>query len=142
MKSPSGPEPFRRMPSQRRGISIIELMVAISLLTTVAGLMTPIMLRISQVRRSAQQRQLATQVASNCLERMVAGQDWEAVAKTERNGGLETWLPDLELDVSHVDDGQNGRRTTVSIAWTTANGTAARRVRLSVWQPPLREVSE
>ena len=142
MNSSRGPQLYRRLPSRRRGISIFELLVATALLGTVVSLLAPLLMRVNHVRRSAQQRQLATQVASNCLERITAGQDQQAAIKAERDGRLESWLPGLQLDISHVDDGGNGRRTTVSVGWKTANGTAARPVRLSIWQPPMREVSE
>lgn len=142
MNSSRGPRLFCRLPSRRRGITIFELLVATALLSTVVALLGPILMRVNHVRRSAQQRQLATQVASNCLERITAGQNQQTVIKAERDGRLESWLPGLRLDISHVDDGENGRRTTVSVGWTTANGTAARPVHLSAWQPPMREVSE
>lgn len=112
------------------------------MLGAVMSLFAPLLMRVNHIRRTAQQRQLATQVASNCLERITAGQDQQTAVKVERDGRLESWLPGLQLDISHVDDGENGRRTTVSVGWTTANGTAARPVRLSAWQPPMREVSE
>lgn len=140
MSHPTNPD-CRSGHRARTGATLVELLVAGILMTTVVVLIGPLMLQSSQVRRTATQRQLATQIASNCLERLAAGESRQ-VATTEVMRGWDTqqWLPDIKLGVIVRDDAGR-RRATVSVNWTTPAGHAARPVQLSGWFADDQEIS-
>ena len=134
---------MKRLPAIRRvdtghrpGITIIELLVSGILLTFVVVLVSPLLLRCGQLRQSAAQRQLATQIASNFLERLDAGQPRPAATAALTSGwNTDTWLPGLELSVE-IDDHDDRRRATITVGWATPSGQPARPVRLTGWLPP------
>ena len=119
----------------RTGTTLVETLVAGILLTTVVVLVGPLLLRSGQLRKMAAQRQLATQIASNCLERLTAGENPQAASHNVVQGwDMQRWLPDMKTGVTIRDD--DGRpRATVTIDWTTSTGQTARPVRLTGWLP-------
>jgi len=120
----------------RPGITIVESLVSGILLTFVVVLVSPLLLRCGQLRQSAAQRQLATQIASNFLERLDAGQPRPAVIAALTSGwNTETWLPGLELSVE-IDDHDDRRRASITVHWATPTGQPVRPVRLTGWLPP------
>jgi Tfp pilus assembly protein PilV len=125
----------------RRGAMLVEMLVAGILLTTVVMLVGPLLLQSNHVRRTAAQRQLATQVAENCLERLVAGETPElARANVARGWDTQKWLPEMTLDIAiRADDAR--RQATVSVSWTAPPRQAARAVRLTGWLPAPMEDS-
>ena len=130
-----------RARSARRGAMLVEMLVAGILLTTVVMLVGPLLLQRNHVRRSAAQRQLATQVAENCLERLVAGETPElARANVARGWDTQKWLPEMTLDIAIRDDDAR-RQATVSVGWMRPPGQAARPVRLTGWIPAPMEDS-
>lgn len=131
----------RSAPRGRRGAMLIEMLVAGILLTTVIVLVGPLLLQSNQVRRSAAQRQLATQLAANCLERLVAGESQQlAEANVRRGWDTQKWLPEMTLDFEIRDDDAR-RRATVTVNWIGSVGQAARPVRLAGWLPADQEDS-
>ena len=121
---------------RRSGITLVELLVAGVLLASTVVLVGPLLLRSSQLRQSATQRQLAVQLASNVLERLDAGQlQSQAVASATKGWDTDTWLPSLKLSTTMDRDGDR-RRATISVSWTTPTGHTARPVRLTGWLPP------
>tara|TARA_Y100000588_G_scaffold217741_1_gene231646 strand:- start:3113 stop:3538 length:426 start_codon:yes stop_codon:yes gene_type:complete len=133
----------KRLPAIRRvdtghrpGITIIELLMSGILLTFVVVLVSPQLLRCGQLRQSAAQRQLATQIASNVLERLDARQPRPAAVAAATSGwNTDTWLPELELSVE-LDDREGQRRVTIAVGWSTSSGQPARPVRLTGWLSP------
>jgi len=117
----------------RSGTTIVEILVAGILLATVFSLVGPLLLRANQARTVAAQRQLATQVASNCLERLAAGESRQTVTdNSTQDWDSQRWLPDLSVELTVRDD--NGlRRATVVVGWTTPIGGLSRPVRLTAW---------
>ncbi len=131
----------RSAPRGRRGAMLIEMLVAGILLTTVIVLVGPLLLQSNQVRRSAAQRQLATQLAANCLERLVAGESQQlAEANVRRGWDTQKWLPEMTFDFEIRDDDAR-RRATVTVNWIGSGGQAARPVRLAGWLPADQEDS-
>ena len=129
----------RSTPSQvsrarlRRGATVVELLVAGILLTTVAMLVTPLLLESSHLRRAASERQLATQLASNCLERLAAGQSSdEAIAALKAGWTSEPWLHGMKIVVSPGED-MSSRHVTVTVSWKSTTGTPQRQVALHGW---------
>jgi len=126
----------------RRGAMLVEMLVAGILLTFVVVLVGPLLLQSNQVRRSAAQRQLATQIAANCLERLAAGESQQlAAANVQQGWDTSKWLPDLSVKIGFSND-ERRRRATVSIGWTTPEGHSARPVQLTGWLPSHPEVPE
>ena len=135
----NSPRPLDTRP--RGGAILIEMLVAGILLTTVVVLVGPLLLQSNQVRRSAAQRQLATQLAANCLERLVAGESQQlAEANVRRGWDTQKWLPEMTLDFEIRDDDAR-RRATVTVNWIGSGGQAARPVRLAGWLPADQEDS-
>ena len=124
----------------RGGAILVETLVAGILLMTVVVLVGPLLLRSGQVRRMAGQRQLATQIASNCLERLTADETPQAAAAgIARGWDVQKWLPEMNTEIDIRDD-DGRRRVTVTVDWTTPDGQTARPVRLTGWLPSEREV--
>ncbi|MBO52805.1 MAG: hypothetical protein CMJ69_18725 [Planctomycetaceae bacterium] len=126
----------RRHNHRRSGFTLVELLVAGVLLASTVVLVGPLLLRSGQLRQSATQRQLATQLASNVLERLDAGQlQSQAVASATKGWDTDTWLPSLKLSTTMDRDGDR-RRATISVSWTTPTGRTARPVQLTGWLAP------
>jgi Tfp pilus assembly protein PilV len=123
----------------RNGTTVAETLVAGILLATVFSLIGPVLLRANQARAVASQRQLATQIASNCLERLAAGEPQKTVAGQSTQGwDYQKWLPGLTVTLTVRDD-DGLRRATVAVDWTTPIGGLSRPVRLTRWLRKPRE---
>ena len=123
----------------RQAATLVEMLVAGILLTSVVVMVAPLLLRSGQVRRVAAQRQLALQMAANCLERLAAGETPHMAQVNVRQGwDTRKWLPDceLELDIQNED---SRRRATVSVTWITPAGNTARPVQLTGWLATIKE---
>jgi len=132
----------RRGRRGRRGAMLIEMMVAGILLTTVVILVGPLLLHSSQVRRCAAQRQLATQFAANCLERLVAGESQQLAEANVRQGwDTQKWLPEMTLEIEIRDEGAR-RRATVTVNWIDTGRGTARPVMLVGWLAANQEDSQ
>ena len=123
----------------RTGSTLVEILVAGILLTTVVVLVGPLLLRSGQVRRVAAQRQLALQMAANCLERLAAGETPQMAQVNVRQGwDAHKWLPDWKLELN-IQDEDSRRRATVSVTWITPAGNTARPVQLTGWLADIKE---
>jgi Tfp pilus assembly protein PilV len=123
----------------RQAATLVEMLVAGILLTSVVVMVGPLLLRSGQVRRVAAQRQLALQMAANCLERLAAGETPHMAQINVRQGwDTRKWLPDCELELN-IQNEDSRRRATVSVTWITPAGNTARPVQLTGWLAAIKE---
>jgi type II secretory pathway pseudopilin PulG len=123
----------------RQAATLVEMLVAGILLTSVVVMVGPLLLRSGQVRRVAAQRQLALQMASNCLERLAAGESPHMAQINVRQGwDTRKWLPDWQLELN-IQNEDSRRRATVSVTWITPAGNTARPVQLTGWLADIKE---
>ena len=123
----------------RQAATLVEMLVAGILLTSVVVMVGPLLLRSGQVRRAAAQRQLALQMAANCLERLAAGETPRMAQINVRQGwDARKWLPDCKLELN-IQNKDSRRRATVSVTWITPAGNTARPVQLTGWLADIKE---
>jgi Tfp pilus assembly protein PilE len=128
------------MKISRRGIGILELLVAGILLGTLMTLCLEFFGAVAGQRRALQQRQAATQEVANVMER-IAARPWESLT-TERlkevpfSEEAKAQLPEaqMEIDVATPADDPTAKRVTVSVQWQNAAGELVRPVRLVAWR--------
>jgi prepilin-type N-terminal cleavage/methylation domain-containing protein len=121
----------------RRGFTLLELMLALMLLGLFAALLAPLLLASARERRTAVQEQLALQLAANQLERSTQA-DWSeldqyamatAVPVPEN---IARWLPGVERTVQATATG-DGRRIVVTVTWDQRPGVPHKPVVLEGW---------
>lgn len=108
-----------RAPRPRRGVSLVELLVALTLLTT--GLLAIVGTSGAIARSLGESR-------SDNLAAMVAQSRFELTAGTACTSlTLDSWTTTATRNVSEkwrvTDGGNNTRLITDSISWTTREGT-------------------
>ena len=130
------PEPSAARRRRCRGGTLIEVMVASVLLSTVLVTVFPLLGRATTIRREAARRQLAVEAATNILERLATGNATpEAAAALVLPDVVRTQLPGVRLQVviSDIEGVVPSRRAEVSIAWLTQAGGPANPVTLVAW---------
>jgi Tfp pilus assembly protein PilV len=109
----------RRAPRPRRGVSLVELLVALTLLTT--GLLAIVGTSAAIARSLGESR-------SDNLAAIVAQSRFELLAGTACTSlTLDSWTSVDTRNVTEkyrvTDGGNNTRQVTDSISWTTREGT-------------------
>lgn len=133
------PDPPRIRPRNRppRGYSLLELIVALSLLGTATATIVPVLGWAHAQRRAAAARRFAVCEAENLLERITSA-DWDDVTQEKADvlrlpEAADDWLRAPRLTVAVVPEPQPpvGRRVTVEIRWKNREGDDASPVRLT-----------
>jgi hypothetical protein len=107
----------RRRPSS--GISILEVLVSFTLLTSVLALSTPLVLRHGRVLVTARHYRLAFEELTNQLERLSALPEQEVRSAVESLAPSEfasAHLPGVELK-GKLEPAEIGQRLTLEIVW-------------------------
>jgi prepilin-type N-terminal cleavage/methylation domain-containing protein len=124
----------------RRGMTILELLVALFVLTTAMAALVQLLAVTAGQRRLLEQRRVALQEVANQAER-VALLNWNETAGDK----LISWSPSADLQavlplakctaaVSDEAGSLAGRRIQLSVAWTNAAGQAVDPITLTVWR--------
>ncbi len=130
----------------RGGFTIIEMIGTCLLLGILFSMSIPMLLLVSRERRSAEQRQLAMQHATNLLEAAVQ-RDWSELEPGELeipspDNELQAVLPGLQqtLIVKQLADEFDTRQIIASIQWRNRGGELTSPCRLSAWVHSMKEV--
>jgi prepilin-type N-terminal cleavage/methylation domain-containing protein len=123
----------------RRGVTLIEVSVAIVLVAVLAGVILESQLVRGRLQRAMRWRERATVEAGNLMEQLTA-LGWndlnpEKVASFELSDEFRQAMPAASLEVS-VDpsaDQPESRRIQVKIAWPVPAAQVVRPVRLTAW---------
>lgn len=136
-------QPQRRSRRRRSGLTVLELVVTLVLLGTVATCAIPPLRAVQLQRREHDRRELALQEAANLLERFTV-RGWEAVdpsaaAELTLSEEAAARLPEalLQVTVSSSDattDTEPSRKAiTVELSWKNAAGQQVQPVRLTTF---------
>lgn len=127
--------------TRRSGFTLVELMLAMSLLGIFFAVLTPLLLGVARERREAVHEQLVWQHTQNLLEE-VTHRPWnEVTPATEPPTTDEPKLPGYRqrLTVTEVSGPPRCKRVTLTVTWTTRPGVD-RTLTLSGWMWPPAEV--
>lgn len=130
---------------RRRGFTLVELMLALSLLGIFFAVFTPLLLGVARERREAVREQVAWQQAQNLLEELTH-RPWNdvtaAAALPELTAAEMAYLPAYQqrLVVTEIPGPPLCKRVTVSVSWKMRSDAATERVlSLSGWVWPDQE---
>ena len=130
------------MTTCRRGYSLIEVLAAIAVLTSLVAAWLPLQHTAAKLQRASQWRQGALFEAAGVMERLAA---WPAADMTpERTAKLKLSPeacralpnPELHVNVQHTGDGEPpGVRVAVRITWNDAStNQKPQQVELVAWR--------
>jgi type II secretory pathway pseudopilin PulG len=131
--------------STRRGSLLVEVGVAMVILTVALVAIAQTLGMVALQRRESERRLLAMQAAANLMEQIAAqpfGQiTTERVAALKLPDELQQALPDarLDIDVTPTADEPAGKRIRIDLAWTNRAGQQDAPVRLVAWKFQPRE---
>ncbi len=142
----SVPDRFQSVASPRRGgFTLVELMLALSLLGLFFAVFTPLLMSVARERRESAREQVAWQQAQNLLEELTH-RPWNDVTSTAELPPLTTaemaFLPGYQqqLVVTEIPGPPQCKRVTVSVSWKIRSDAATARVlTLSGWVWPDQE---
>jgi Tfp pilus assembly protein PilV len=123
----------------RRGVTLLETVVAATVLSAVVLTFAPLMARMSASQRSVSERQLALEEVSNLLER-ISARGWSGVtdqwlSTLSVSEACSRHLRDQRLDVELVEsaDGPAAKRVAVELVWKNRTDAPPAAVRLTTW---------
>ena len=135
----AGKAGHRHTPRCRTGVTIIETVVAVALLSVFLVSSARVMATFSAQQRTARRHALALQSANNLLEEL-SNQSWqsltpEATADWAANASKIEGLPGAVLSATVVEEPEPvaAKRVSVSLAWTIPGGRPAAPIRLTAW---------
>ncbi len=135
MRSPRAANPQRFA-----GTTLIEVVVAVTLLGAGLALTAEVLHWTSLLRRENERRQCAVQEAANALER-VRGWSWQELVadpppEVELSESARRQLPqgELQLEIAADPEDSDARRVVVEVSWHLRNGQPAAPVRLIAWR--------
>ena len=143
-----GPRRDRRsvLPRNRRGYGLIELAIAVFLLTVSMGVMVKAVTWVGIERRAADRRVMAIQEASNLLERLCAEPFEKITADRAKALGAESpalkELPGASWGFEVVESKANspaGKRISAKLRWKDRSAGWDGPVSLSCWVYPRRK---
>lgn len=123
----------RRWPT-RAGLSLVEMLVALTLLTTTLGIALPLLVRHGRLLMSCREYQWALDELTNQCDRLAALPSGERTAALEQLAPSQfaaEHLPGAQLRADRVAQPQ-GDRVTLSLTWDEPQRQQAP-VRLTVW---------
>ena len=134
------PGSLRRAAKGRRGYGLIEVAIAIFLLTVVLGVMVKVIGWVGIERRAADRRIRATQDVSNLLEHLSA-EPYEAISTERANAILKQMAPAKELpdakwefEISEPKDSPLPcKRLSIRLRWNDRSGGWDGPVSLTSW---------
>lgn len=130
----------------RRGIGVMELVVAVALLGTLLTVCLQLLAATAGQRRAADQRQLAVIEVGNIMERL-ASRPWteltsEAVADQTISPSVVKRLPNAELkiEVTTPSAEPNAKRVVVSLRWQDDANQLVKPIKIATWRWKGKEV--
>lgn len=126
----------------RRGFTLIEMMVAGVLLTTVMMIVVPAIFWVHRERRQTERYQVAIVEVENMMERVVAlpfeDMDQKTVDKFVLSESALRQLSNakLKIDISESDQLRSMKRIQVQLGWVDHRGLNVAPVRLTSWVCP------
>ena len=128
------------MDRPRNGFTIIEIAVAIMLMTVLLVAVAQTMAVVAQQRRARQYRIVATHEASNLMELVMANSydqlTQESVESMELSAPTDAALPAASLNAQlfPIDTVPRSKRVTIEVAWTSAGGEKTKPIRVVAWK--------
>lgn len=128
-----------RLMATRKGMTLIELLVASALATTIISATLQYVGALKNRRQTSEHRDIAIQHARNLAE-MLSEFNYDLLDKTQIDKLIaerfaETRLPDgrIQVELSAVPDEQ-ARQIRIEVHWRDRAGHAAAPVRLNMWR--------
>ncbi|MFK7778081.1 MAG: prepilin-type N-terminal cleavage/methylation domain-containing protein [Gimesia sp.] len=124
---------------ERNGFSLIEMMVAGVLLTTVMMIVVPSIYWVHRERRQTEHYQLALVEVENLMDRVVAlpfaDVNQPTVEKLVLSESALRQLNDanLEIEISDTDQFEQMKKIQISLSWLDHRGLKVAPVRLTSW---------
>lgn len=111
--------PMRKARADRRGTTLIEVLVSFTLLVSVVSVSAPLIVRLGRLMTSARHYRMGLDEVSNQLERLSALNEDElrkAIKELAPSAFLAERFPDAKLRGS-LDDADLGQRLTLRLSW-------------------------
>jgi len=125
---------------RRRGMTLLELVVAGALLGTILVVCLQLLAATAEQRRAADQRQLAVLEVENAMERLAA-RPWDeltpqAVATPQLSPSVRGRLPGAELKVEVTASPAEplAKRIAILLRWQDRSGQFTQPVRIVTWR--------
>lgn len=121
---------------KRRGISLLEVVVALGLLGTILVSVTQLSVRVNRYRRASDQRRVATREAANVMEQLHLSELTEdSKNKIRLSPEAMAAIPTARLTIDvGKPKADEARQMTVEIHWQDTAGQAVRPVTLKAWR--------
>lgn len=128
------------MKKTRRGMMMMELIVACVLLGTLLAVCVQMLSAVASQRRAAERRQCAMQELGNVMER-IAVRPWSKLSTATLVGekpaaAVAALLPeaDLKIEVVAMPNEPEAKRITAILCWQEGEGRPVARAALSTWR--------
>jgi hypothetical protein len=135
-----GPSPRGGGEERRRGMTLMELAVAGTLLGTLLVVCLQLLQATAAQRRTADQRQLALFELGNVLERLSARPWAELTPKSVAGEKPSAWLgnrlpgAELKIEVTTPASEPSAKRIVVSLRWQQRGGRYLPPVKITTWR--------
>jgi len=125
---------------QRRGMTVLELIVAGVILLTLLTLCLQVVEGVGQQHRAIQHRQLAVEETANLMERLMAD-SWdhltpELAKQCQLSPELQQTMPEarLEIVIDPVSEDPDAKRIQITISWPRGPEQPDQHVDLIAWK--------
>lgn len=117
----------------RSGVTLIECLVAVALLSTLAVVLVPFLSRAAEMRTDLAHRQLALVELRNLAElALIQPASASLELSPEARGTLiDPWL---EVRRTPINDGLPGEQVTLLLSWINTSGRRNAPLQLSCWR--------
>lgn len=117
----------------RSGVTLIECLVAVALLSTLAVVLVPFLSRAAEMRTDLAHRQLALVELRNLAElALIQPASASLELSPEARGTLiDPWL---EIRRTPINDGLPGEQVTLLLSWINMSGRRNAPLQLSCWR--------
>jgi prepilin-type N-terminal cleavage/methylation domain-containing protein len=116
-------------PIPRRGVTMLELLAAIALFSTVALLVVPVLGRVAAVRDEAAAHSTALREAANVMERVAARSARRELTEPDLNSLAlsdtavdNLTAPQLRVTLGEPEGEPSARQLTVAVSWENEAG--------------------
>jgi len=138
----------REPPEIRRGISVLEMTLALLVLTVAVTSLAQLLTTAAAHRRTSEQRRLAVQEVANLAER-IALWSWDELTapmlgELAPSQPLLAALPSARLQTTLAEEAGPGpsKRVRLEVHWTTSAGQTVEPVGLTVWKHSAAKAAE
>lgn len=131
-----------RHSTTREGITLIEIVAAVSILAVLLASSVQVTSALSQHQRAAERRALAMETAQALVEQL-SNMRWndlvpQAAERLAVPREVRPFLPGAKLEAAVVEERQPvaAKRVSIKLTWTAPGGGPAGPVRLTAWAFP------